>query len=537
MSSFDYVIIGAGSAGCVLANRLSENGKYSVLLLEAGGSDRRFWIQVPIGYGRTYYQPAVNWMFMTEPQQGLLGRQSYWPRGKVLGGSSSINAMVYIRGHRKDYDDWAAQGNPGWGYQDVLPYFKKSESNSLGENYYRGGEGPLHVDDVTSQLHPLCKHFIESGNNLGVPYNPDFNAKYQEGIGHYQITTRNGFRMSAAKAYLHPVKSRKNLNIICRAHVKKILFQGRVATGVEYEYKGYTHIASAVKEVILSAGSINSPKLLQLSGIGDKALLKQHDLGLVYQNPAVGQNLQDHLGMDYLYTCTHPTLNDELNTWYGKLSAGIKYVLTRKGPLSLSVNQAGGFIRTQTGLEQPDIQLYFSPVSYTRAPPGKRPLMNPDPFSAFLLGVSNCRPTSRGSINIRSSNPFDNPEINPNYLTTDHDVSELLEGVKFLRRMADTAPLKNIILEEIRPGPSCRTEEQLIEDIRNYSWTVFHPTSTCRMGPNDDNAVVDSQLKVFGVEKLRVVDASVFPFLVSGNTNAPVIMVAEKGADLILQDA
>ncbi|WP_120495487.1 GMC family oxidoreductase [Kiloniella sp. EL199] len=535
--SFDYIIVGAGSAGCVLANRLSESGKYSVLLLEAGGSDKRFWVQVPIGYGKTYYQKAVNWMYLTEADEGTANRQSYWPRGKVLGGSSSINAMVYIRGHKKDYDDWAALGNPGWSYQDVLPYFKKSEVNQLGDDGYRGTDGPMHVSDVSEDLHPLCQNFIRAGQELGLAYNENFNGAEQEGIGLYQTTTRNGFRESAAKAFLHPALKRKKLKLTTHTHVSKVLFDGKKAIGVQYVRKGKTSTVTAKKEVILSGGSINSPQLLQLSGVGPKALLDEHNIPIVINSPAVGQNLQDHIGMDYLYSCTVPSLNDELHSWWGKLVAGLKYVLFRRGPLSLSINQGGGFIKTRPDLEQPNIQLYFSPVSYTRAPAGTRPMLNPDPFSAFQLGLTNCRPTSRGEIKIKSTDPFEPPMIKPNYLSTDEDVAEILEGVKYLRKMAETKAFKDIIIEEFRPGKDCKTDEELIADIRGYAWTCFHPSGTCRMGPDPEKFVVDHKLRVHGIDALRVIDASTFPNVPSGNTNAAAIMVGEKGADLVLDDA
>jgi len=536
MQKFDYIIVGAGSAGCVLANRLSENGKHSVLILEAGGSDKRFWIQMPIGYGKTYYQKAVNWMYMAEADAGTNNRKSYWPRGKVLGGSSSINAMVYIRGHKFDFDNWAAQGNPGWSYREVLPYFKKSECNQLGADAYRGGEGPMHVADVSRDLHPLCTNFIQAGQQLGLNYNDNLNGAEQEGIGLYQTTTKNGFRQSAAKAFLHPARKRSNLTVITAAHASKILFEDKTAVGVEFLHKGKTKQLFACREVIISGGAVNSPQLLQLSGVGPKALLDSLAIPLVHNSSAVGQNLQDHLGMDFLYRCKEPTLNDELHSLWGKIRAGIKYVVSRRGPLSLSINQGGGFIRTRSELLQPNIQLYFSPLSYTRAPAGTRPLLNPDPFSAFSLGLTNCRPTSRGYIHIKSRDPRQPPLIKPNYLSTDEDVQTLLEGVKYLRKMAETGPLKDIIVEEMRPGLDCQSDQQLIDDIRGYAWTCFHPSSTCKMGPDPLDSVVDSQLKVHGVESLRVIDASVFPELVSGNTNAAAIMVAEKGADLILAD-
>jgi choline dehydrogenase len=532
----DYIIVGAGSAGCVLANRLSADSNNQVSLLEAGGDDRyRFWVQIPIGYGKTYYQKAVNWMYETVPQPGLNGRSSYWPRGKVLGGSSSINAMVYIRGHRKDYDDWAAAGNPGWGYSDMLAYFRRSESAQSGGNQYRGTDGPVHISDVSADLHPSCRYFIRAGISLGLKYNADFNAARQEGIGVYQINTRNGLRMSAARAYLNPARKRRNLTITTRAHVTRILFEGKKAIGVEYQRHGKTRRLYARRAVILSGGAVNSPQLLMLSGIGPAAELAKHGITVLHDSPAVGRHLQDHLGIDYLYKCSVPTLNNELCSWYGKLWAGLNYALFRRGPLRLSVNQGGGFIRTKPGLPQPDIQLYFSPLSYTRAPAKTRPLMNPDPFSAFMLGAGNTRPASRGRITLASADPFAYPLIDPHYLSTDEDVQTLLRSAKYIRAMAEQPALKAIITDELNIGLGGKTDEELIADIRERAWTIFHPTSTCRMGPDAADNVVDAQLRVYGVDNLRVCDASVFPALVSGNTNGPVMAVAEKGADLILE--
>lgn len=538
--TYDYIIIGAGSAGCVLANRLSASGKHRVLLIEAGGTDKRFFVQMPIGYGKTYYQKAVNWMYTAEPSKGTQNRSSYWPRGKLLGGSSSINAMVFVRGNKQDYDDWAAMGNPGWSYDEVLPYFKRMESWQGGASPYRGHQGPLQIANVSHELHPLCDNFIEAGKQLGLPYNADMNAGNQEGVGFYQLTTHKGQRVSSARAYLWKARSRANLTVIKRAQVTKLLFApelgSKQTTGVEFVKRGRLQQVHANKEVILSAGSINSPQILQNSGIGPTDVLAAAKVPLRHASPAVGQNLQDHLGMDYLYTSKLPTLNEQLRPWYGKLWQGIVYLLTRKGPLSLSVNQAGGFVKTEDSLPYPNIQLYFSPVSYTRAPVGKRPLLNPDPFPAFLLGLSNCRPKSRGQINITSNDPLQAPKIEPNYLSHEDDVKELLAGVKLLRQMARQPSFKKVIGEEFRPGPDCYTDEQLMDDIRGYAWTVFHPTSTCRMGPEGENSVVDHELKVHGLTGLRIADASIFPQLICGNTNAACIMIGEKAANMILHN-
>ena len=536
MTEYDYIVVGAGSAGCVIANRLSQDFSNKVLLLEAGGSDRRFFVQMPIGYGVTYHQKAVNWMYMTEPSPDADNKPSYWPRGKVMGGSSSINAMVYVRGNPKDFDEWSEMGNPGWSYEDVLPYFKRMESWQNGADRYRGGKGPLKVSEVTNQLHPLCKNFLSAAQEIGINLNRDMNGEKQEGVGNYQITTHRGQRMSASRAYLWPIKGRTNLTVIKNALASRVLIKDKKAYGVEYLKSGKTQQVFAKCEVILSAGSINSPQLLQLSGVGPKSILEQASVPLIHESPAVGENLQDHLGVSYFYKSKVPTLNDQLRPVLGKIYQGLRYIFTRGGPLSLSVNQSGGFIRTRNDLEKPNIQLYFSPVSYSLELPDKRAMMSPDPFSAMLLGISNCSPRSRGSVRLRSSDPLKSPIIKPNYLSHKDDVTDLLEGVKVIRRLAQTNSFSDVIGEEFRPGPDCQSDEQMIQHIKETVWTVFHPSSTCRMGPDPTKNVVDSRLKVYGIESLRVADASIFPKLVCGNINAATIMVGEKASDLILQD-
>ncbi|GAA4173325.1 GMC family oxidoreductase [Shinella granuli] len=536
MDEFDYVIVGAGSAGCVLANRLSDGGRHRVALLEAGGSDLNFWVRMPIGYGKAFYHDRLNWKYLTEPVPGFDGRQSYWPRGKVIGGSSSINAMVFIRGQAEDFDGWRALGNPGWGYEDVLPLFRRMENNVAGADEWRGKGGPLTVTNIEGVVHPLCRNYLAGGTEAGLSRNPDFNGVTQEGVGIYQITTRNGFRCSTATAYLAPARRRANLRVITAAHATRVLFDGKRAVGVEYRQGGEARQVRARCAVILAAGAVNTPQLLQLSGVGDPALLKRHGIDVVHAAPAVGRNLQDHIGFDHLYRSRQPTLNDVLRPWLGRLRVGLRYVLTRSGPLSLSVNQGGGFFRTSPERMRPNMQLYFSPVSYTRAIPGRRALMSPDPFPGFLVGVSNCHPTSRGQLAIRSADPFAAPEIQPNYLSTEEDVQELLEAAHFLRRLSRTGPMREIIEEEIRPGPAILDDEDLIADIRARSGSVFHPCGTCAMGPDAATSVVDPRLRVHGLEALRVVDASVFPRITAGNLNAPTIMVGEKGADLILAD-
>jgi choline dehydrogenase len=531
---FDYVIVGAGTAGCVLAHRLSDGGKARVLLLEAGGSDRTLWIQLPIGYGRTFFDPRINWMYETEPVPGLGGRRSYWPRGKVIGGSGSINAMVHVRGQPQDFDDWRALGNVGWGWDDVLPCFRSAEDHDFGASAWHGAGGPQHVTDITPNAHPLCRRFIETGRALGFAETDDFNGPGSEGLGLYQINTRHGRRASTANEYLRPAMRRGGIDLRTGALATRILFTGKTATGIEYRRGGQTLQAHASREVILAGGSINSPQLLQLSGIGDAERLRALGIVPLIDAPAVGRNLQDHLAVSYFYRSAVPTLNDELAPLAGKMKAALRYLLTRGGPLSSSVNQAGGFVRSDPGQRRVNLQLYFSPVSYTGTPLANRRLLDPDPFSAFLLSFNACRPTSRGSLHIRSPDPLQHPAIEPNYLATAHDIAEVRAGIALLRALAAAAPLAQVITGELFPGRDIHGADALLDDFRQRADTVYHPTSTCMMAPDAATGVVDPQLRVHGIGGLRVIDASIFPTITSGNTNAPTVMVAEKGASLIL---
>ena len=533
---YDYIVVGAGTAGCVLANRLTEDGRFSVLLLEAGGSDLSIWIQMPIGYGRTFFDRRINWMYDTEPVEALGGRRSYWPRGKVIGGSGSINAMVYVRGQPRDFDDWKALGNPGWGWDDVLPYFKKSEDFDW-HSAHHGRGGPQHVTDISPYAHPVCHSFIETAQALGFAASSDFNGAKPEGVGYYQINTKGGWRASTANAFLHPARKRRTLTLRTNAHAQNILFDGRRAVGVRYSRKGQMCEAKARREVILSGGAINSPQLLMLSGVGDGQQLKNAGIEPIHDLPAVGQNLQDHIAVSYFYKVRTATLNDVLHPMLGKLRAGLRYVADRAGPLSLSVNQSGGFVRSDAQKLHPNLQLYFSPVSYTKTPLSERKLLNPDPFSAFLLSHNPCRPTSRGHIALASSNPRDYPLIHPNYLATQEDIDDVLAGNRLLRQLVRTRPLSDIITEELIPGAGIEGDDALLADFRARADTVYHPTSTCMMGADPRTSVVDSRLNVHGTSGLRVIDASVFPTITSGNTNAPTVMVAEKGAAMVLEDA
>ena len=523
----DYIVVGAGTAGCVVASKLSASGKNKVLLLEAGGSERRFWIQVPIGYGRTFNDPRVNWMYETEPDPALAGVRSFWPRGKVVGGSGSINALVYARGQPQDFDDWCALGNPGWAWSDVKPVYEAIESRT---------GGPLGITDVADFAHSLCRTYIASCAALGFTFTADFNGAQPEGVGLYQITTRDGFRESTASAFLRPALQRKNLQLELHAQVTRLQFEGRRAVGVSYRQGERTVLVGANKAVVLAGGSVNSPQLLQLSGVGPGELLQQHGIAPVIDLPAVGQNLQDHLAVSYIYRSRVRTLNNELYPLSGKIKAGLQYLFTRRGRLSMSVNQGGGFVRSDRNLSAPDLQLYFNPASYTQSRERTRRMMNPDPFPAFLLSFNACRPTSRGHININSPDADDPPRIVSNYLTTEKDLHDVRMGTRLLRRLAATAPLADTIESEILPGSSVTTDEALLQDFRQRAGTVFHPVSTCMMGPDARSSVVDARLKVHGIDGLRVIDASVFPTITSGNTNAPTVMVAFKGAEMLAQD-
>lgn len=534
---FDFIVVGAGSAGCVLAERLSASGRHSVLVLEAGGSDRRFFVQLPLGYGKLFYNSAVNWMYQTEADPGLAGNRDFWPRGKILGGSSSINAMVWIRGHASDYDDWATAGNPGWGWDKVREAYRAIEDNEAGGNDYRGTGGPLFISANRTDLHPLCNDYINSAVAAGLPHNPDFNGALQEGVGIYQMTIRNARRNSAARAFLRPAMKRPNVTVLTHAHVTRVIFDGTRAVGVEYDRKGKRHIAGATREVILSGGAINSPQLLMLSGIGDGAHLRSHGIPIVVDNPNVGQHLNDHQGINYTFRMKCRTYNDILRPWWGKLWVGLKYVLTGQGPLAKSINHGGGFFRTTDAHPRPNMQLYFQAFSTLIPRNGERPLLTPDPFSGMSIGLSNCRPSSRGAITLKSADPYAPPKIVANAFSTRQDVEEMLAAVKFVRRIAAQEPLRSLIAEELRPGPAIDSDEDLIADFRARSGTVYHPSCTARMGPDPASSVVDADLKVHGVTGLRVCDASVFPTLIGGNTNAPSILVGWVGAERILKSA
>jgi choline dehydrogenase len=526
----DYLVIGAGSAGCVLANRLSENGKHQVTLLEAGGRDSNPWIHVPLGYGKTMFNARVNWMFETEPEPALANRRIKQPRGKVLGGSSSINGLLYVRGQREDYDHWRDLGNSGWAYNDVLPYFKKAEDQQRGTNAWHGVGGPLSVSGL-SEKHPLADGLVAAAMNVGLPYNEDFNGERQEGVGFFQATVRAGLRCSTAAAYLKPARRRANLRVVTDAIATRILFDGPRAVGCSYRVGNEEHRALATKEVILAAGAIQSPQLLQLSGVGPADVLARHGIPIVKDLKGVGANLQDHLQARLIYGCNDRcTLNDDLQSWSRMVRAGMRFALSRQGPLSWWAGLAGGFARTRADLTRPDVQFQLFPFSSDRVSPKLHS------FSGFTILVYKLRPESRGTLHIRSADPLAPPAIKPNYLADPADLRTLLDGVKLVRQIAADPAMAALIKSEHSPGAACSSDADLTDYIRNNAISVYHPVGTCRMG-SDPEAVVDNELRVHGLSGLRVVDASIMPNLVSGNTNAATIMVGEKGADLVLASA
>ncbi len=525
--SFDYVIIGAGSAGCVLANRLSADGTTTVALLEAGSTDWNPWIHVPVGYFKTIHNPATDWCYETEPDPGLNGRSLKWPRGKVLGGSSSINGLLYIRGQAEDYDNWAANGCSGWSFNDVLPYFKRSQNQARGASEYHGTDGPLRVSDMSFKR-PICDDFINGVAELGTPLSNDANGENQEGVGYYQLTAHNGRRCSSAAAYLKDIKKRPNLTILTHAFAERIGFENRRAHIVHIKHKNEPRIIKANREVILSGGTINSAQLLQLSGIGPGQVLQDQGIDVVIDSPDVGENLQDHLQLRTVYKTRKPvTLNDELSNPLQKMRAGLQYMTTRSGPLSMAASQVFAFCKTRLSNDRPDIQYHFQPLSADSPGEGLHS------FSAITASVCQLRPESRGSIHIKSADPTVHPSIKPNYLSTELDCQTAIESIKHARKVMQTKAMKEHIQEEYLPDPAATSDEQLLNQAREIANTIYHPVGTCRMG-TDDNAVVDPQLQVKGVQGLRVVDASIMPEIVSGNTNAPTIMIAERASDFIL---
>lgn len=528
--SFDYVIVGAGSAGCVLANRLTASGRHRVLLLEAGPSDRSPWIHIPLGYGKLFTDRRHNWCYSTEPQAQCYNRKVIAPRGKVLGGSSSINGLIYIRGQAEDFNHWRQLGNVGWSFDDVLPYFRMAEDNERGADALHGVGGPLAVSDMRDR-HPLADAYIEAALQSGYPRNDDFNGPTQEGAGYYQTTMRNGRRCSTAVAYLKPARARANLAVVSDALASRIVFEGRRAVGVEYLLGDLKRSVRAEAEVILASGAFNSPQLLQLSGIGPAALLNSLGIAVIADMPGVGSGLADHFSGRLVFRCKAPiTLNDAVNTWSGKIAAGLRYGIARRGYLAVAAIAAGCFLRAHPSSATPDVQCSIALYS------GDIAAGVLHRFSGITGVCTLLRPESRGSVRIVSADPRVAPAIDPNYLAAAKDRETLVAGVKALRRIFQAPAMARHIAEEFDPGPQCVSDDDMLEFLRHRGWTTYHPISSCRMG-NDTTAVVDQHLRVHRLSSLRVVDASVMPGMVSGNTNAASIMIGEKGAAMILEDA
>ena len=534
MTTFDYIIVGAGSAGCVLADKLSANGRHSVLLIEAGPSDRRFWVQTPIGYGATYTDPKVNWRFYSEAEAGLGNRKMYVPRGKVLGGSSSINALVYHRGQSSDYDDWKRAGNVGWDYSSILPFFESFENVVGSDQQSQNIPGKLTITDVADQYHPIKSAFFAMSRDLQIPYK-DRCHMMGEGVYPYFITARHGRRCSSATAFLWPAKGRQNLKVMTDATVTKLIIRDGAAVGVELIQHSRSQIFSARAEVILTAGAIGSPHILQLSGIGSGKLCQSHGIVTVCDQPNVGKHLQDHLGINYFHLANRPTLNNVLGSWPHLIIAGVNYIMRRKGPLSLGVNQLGGLVRATPDAPRLDTQLYINPITYSVTEGDTRRLTKPDRAPGFALSFNSCRPYSAGSVYIKSADAATPPAIHGNYLDDQRDIDDVLRMARFIGRMQNSPSVQKLLAAPPETNLLALSDNEIIDDFRTRSGTVFHPCGTCRMGPDRRDSVVDPQLRVHGVGKLRVADAAIFPNITSANTNAPTIAVAHKAASLILQ--
>lgn len=529
---YDYIIIGAGSAGCVLANRLTADPKNKVLILEAGGKDTNLWIHVPLGFAKTLIDPKVNWMFPTEPDPGSNDRVHIWPRGKVLGGSSSINGLLYIRGQASDYDGWRQMGNEGWSWDECLPYFIRSEGNQEHTGKLHGTNGPLTVSDPT-EPNPVSTAMIEAGAEAGIPHKRDVNEGEQEGISYYQNTIKNGIRVSAAKSYLNPAMDRPNLHVETEALVHNIIFDGKRAVGVAYERDGEVLEARAGKEVLLCGGAVNSPQILELSGIGEAGFLTGNGIEVVSDLPGVGENLQDHYMVSVQHRITQPvTVNDQAQG-LSFIKEIMKFVFTRKGLLTLGAAQVQAFIKTRPELASPDVQFHILPATMNAEKYKSEQIMELEKESGLTTAPCQLRPESRGSIHIKSSDPTEYPAIKPNYLSDPLDQETIVAGLKWARKIVEQPAMAQYVGEELLPGKDVQSDEDLLEYARETGSTLYHPVGTCKMG-NDPMAVVDAQCRVIGVEGLRVIDASVMPKLISGNTNAPTIMIAEKMSDMIM---
>ena len=534
---FDYIIVGAGSAGCVLADRLTQCGRYKVLLLEAGGSDRRFWIKVPLGYGFTYNDPTVNWCYQADEDPGLRGRRTYWPRGRVIGGSSSINAMLYARGLPHDFADWESNGATGWHWSEVEKTYDSLETqvnpDELGELKV-SGNGPVWVSNPAKRTHPFTQNFLTAAEEIGWSTTRNINEPGAEGLSIVPSTMRNRRRWSSADAFLRPALKRPNLTVVTGALAETLSFEGRRVTGIKYRVGEKRMSALATREVIISAGAVNSPQLLQLSGIGPADLLNDLGIDVVQALGQVGKGLQDHLSLTHYFRTNQPTLNSQLGNLAGQMWAGFRYLLNRSGPLSVPINQCSGFVRSDSGQVKPDVQVYCNPASYSILANGK-PAIDREP--GFLISASPSRPTSRGSISIVSKDPSQSPSILPNSLTTEEDCAVAIKAGRLIQQLAKAPTMRSITQSPVAPNILEMDDDALLENFRDRASTVYHPSCTCRMGTGPEDSVLDSRLRVHGIGGLRVIDASSFPNITSGNINAPTIMLAERGAQMVLEDA
>ena len=528
---FDYIIVGAGTSGCLLANRLSADSKTKVLLLEAGGKDDYFWIRVPVGYLFTMNNPRTDWCFSTEASTGLNGRSLNYPRGKVLGGCSSINGMIYMRGQARDYDHWRQLGNSGWGWDEALKYFKRSEGHVLGENQMHGGNGEWRVEGQRLSWE-ILDAFRDAAAETGIPNTTDFNTGNNEGCGYFEVNQKQGVRWSAADAFLHPIKSRANLTVVTKAHVNKIQFEGKKVTGVKF-WRGYELFEASVSgEIILASGAIGSPQIMQTSGISSGALSQKLGINNIIDLPGVGENLQDHLQMRLVFKVKNTkTLNLRANSLLGKIGMGLEYFLFKRGPMTMAPSQLGGFAKSDENRETPNLQYHIQPLSTEK-------LGDPlHPFEAFTASVCNLRPESRGHVRIKTEDSRVPPKIQPDYLSDPADRKVAADAIKLTRKIVSSPAMKKYEPEEFKPGIEFASDNELAREAGNIGTTIFHPVGTCKMGPTSDKmAVVDERLKVYGLQGLRVVDASVMPTITSGNTNSPTLMIAEKASDMILKD-
>jgi choline dehydrogenase len=535
MNNFDIIIIGAGSAGSILASKLSENKKLKILILESGPKDYHPMIKIPLGYGMTFYNKEINWNFYSKAQKQLNDREIYMPRGKVLGGSGSINAMVYTRGLKTDFKDWANTNNTEWSIDNIEHSYNEIEKNII-INDKSSATNKITVNDVSEFHHDILKYYFRAAKELDLPFLKNLNKFNLEGVGNYNITTRNGYRWSAASGFLKPSLKRENICLITKANVTKLIIKGKKVLGVEYEHEGLLKKEMANIGVVMSSGAIKTPQILMLSGIGPGKILKKNGIQVLLNNESVGSNLQDHIGLDYLYKSSIPTLNQSLGKMSGRIKSMIQYLLFRSGPFSLSLNQGGGFIKWKNKEDHPNLQIYFNPLTYSVSHRNKRPLLKTDKFSGFIIGFNSCRPKSKGEISIKSNNIKDDPIIDPNYLSNDEDLYDLECAFDFVRNLSSTSSMKNIIKSPLKIDPMTSSNKELISHFKENASSVYHPCGTCRMGEVKESSVISHRLKVHDLENLWIVDASIFPNIPSGNINAPVMMSAFIGSQIILED-